>query len=197
MNHGARNRPMIAGAVLAISALATSACAGGGAERAPRPWTAHMRALDEALQRGAVGAARNSWHMAYTAALAGHRWEDMLATGDAAVRIGDAAGTRRTWLPAARRAYLSALLYSRQQNSLDGVLRSAEAFEALGDREVVRQALAIARPLVAEGRDSSGRERMRAISQRSAIASSFAETTSWLAPSAGAAELLGAAHEMK
>jgi len=164
MNHGARNRTddrrRSAGD---LGSWTSGAPAGDGSAPA---------AVDDAhagAGRGAStrrrGAARNSWHMAYHAALAGHRWEDMLATGDAAVRIGDAAGTRRTWLPAARRAYLSALLYSRQQNSLDGVLRRPRPSRALGDREVVRQALRD-RPAVVAAGARFGRTRALRVSQR-------------------------------
>jgi hypothetical protein len=140
-----------------------------------------MRALDEAVGRGAIDAARREWRMAHAAALAGRRWEDMLATGDAALQIGQAAGTPRAWEPAARRAYLSALLHARRQGSLDGVLRAADAFGALGDREVVREALAMATPLAANSHDPGNRARLRAMRERWATTSSFAESNAALA----------------
>ena len=66
-------------------------------------------------------------------------WEVSMRAGDEARARGDA--------PAARRAYLTALFRARGERSLPGVVRAAEGFEALGDREVVEQALKIAAEL--------------------------------------------------
>ena len=49
----------------------------------------------------------------------------------------------------ARDAYMTALIRARRDRSLDGVLRSAEAFRELDDRTVVEQCLHIAAQLAA------------------------------------------------
>jgi hypothetical protein len=70
-------------------------------------------------------------------------WQILAQSGDAARVRGD--------LPAARRAYLSALFRARGEGSTAGVLRAAEGFKALGDTEVVEQALRIAAALGPQG----------------------------------------------
>ena len=107
--------------------------------------------LDEALARRDIGAAQRHWHDAYRAALGSRRWEGMIEAGD---------GAR------ARQAYLTALLRARQQKSLEGVLRTAEAFSGLGDRQVVAQCLRIAERLAAAQHDAAARERVSALSER-------------------------------
>jgi hypothetical protein len=49
----------------------------------------------------------------------------------------------------AREAYLTAFIRARRDRSVDGVLRSAEAFRQLGDQAVVEQCLHIAGQLAA------------------------------------------------
>ncbi len=66
-------------------------------------------------------------------------WQVLLETGHRARARGDA--------PAARRAYLTALFRARGERSVFGVLSAAEGFKALGDREVVERALAMAAAL--------------------------------------------------
>jgi hypothetical protein len=66
-------------------------------------------------------------------------WEAVLQIGDDARARGD--------VQAARRAYLTALFRARGEHSHLGVLRAAEGFRELGDREVVAQALRIAATL--------------------------------------------------
>src|SRR5260370_18454473 len=67
----------------------------------------------------------------------------MVAVGDAAIRLGRATGTVAVAESRARRVYLTALFRARRHDSLDGVLAAGEAFGRLGDREVVKQALAM------------------------------------------------------
>jgi hypothetical protein len=78
------------------------------------------------------------------------------ASWHAPLRIGDEARARGD-LPAARRAYLTALFRARGERSLLGVLSAAEGFKALGDREVVEHALRMAVALGPEGADDAGR----------------------------------------
>jgi hypothetical protein len=60
----------------------------------------------------------------------------MLAVGDARLRIDQSTGPGNTAVAKAREAYLAALFRARQEGSLEGVIRAAEAFDALGDVEV-------------------------------------------------------------
>ena len=129
-------------------------------------WTVHIRQVDDALAKHDLSAAERAWHNAYAAALGSRRWEGMVEVGDAVRRIGATGGSRTAAHARARRIYLTALFRARQQGSLDGVLRAAEAFSALGDPQVVVQCLRIAERLAAQGRDAKARDRVLAFSQR-------------------------------
>ena len=136
------------------------------------PWTIHIRKAEEALAKKNVSAAEQSWHEAYVAALGSQRWESMVAVGGAARRIGEVAGTREASAARARQIYLVALYRARQQRSVEGVLGTAEAFDALGDREVVNECIRIAESLAGQSDDANTRERVRAFRERSAARSS-------------------------
>ena len=110
-------------------------------------WTAPLRRMDEALAAGDIRLAERAWHDAYRQALGSRRWEGMVEAGDAALTIRAAAKAQRLAVPTARQAYLTAFVRARRQGSVDGVLRTAEAFARLGDGEVVEQALQVARDL--------------------------------------------------
>lgn len=135
------------------------------------PWTIHIRKAEEALAEKNVRAAEQSWHEAYRAALSSRRWEGMVAVGDVSRRIGEVAGTREASVARARQVYLTALDRARQQRSVEGVLRVAEAFDALGDREVVNECMRIAESLAAQSGDANTLERVRAFRERSAARS--------------------------
>jgi hypothetical protein len=94
-----------------------------------------------------VAAALSAWHAAYGAALGSRRWDGFADVGDAYLRIGRASGAPARTVPRARDLYLSALFRARDTGSLDGVLRVASAFDNLGDREVVQQAVRMAHRL--------------------------------------------------
>jgi hypothetical protein len=127
------------------------------------PHTAtHLRLVDDALRRGDVSAAVRAWHDAHRAALGSRQWEPMLAVGDARLRVGAASGFVREARSAARQHYLAALFRARQRGAVDGVLRVAEAFAALGDREVVEGALRIAQELANRGAGIDDRQARRA-----------------------------------
>src|SRR2546425_2503075 len=83
----------------------------GGDDRAP--WRAHIRAVDEALQRGDVGAASRARHEAYIAAIVSRGWEGLIEAGDAARRIGDVATVPQPYVESARANYLAALFRAR------------------------------------------------------------------------------------
>ena len=129
-------------------------------------WTVHIQKMDEALARKSVRAAERAWQEALGEALRSPRWEAMLEVGDASLRIGNGAGFQAAALPRARQAYLAAFFRARQQGSLDGMLKVAEAFASLGDREVVQQCLAAAEILAAEASDPRAQQRVRALRDR-------------------------------
>jgi hypothetical protein len=80
-------------------------------------------------------------------------------------RIADEALGRRD-APAARRAYLTMLFRARGERSVVGVLSAAEGFKALGDREVVERALAIAAALAPDGDPAGARRRLTMLRDR-------------------------------
>jgi len=122
-------------------------------------WKAHLAIVDRELASGHIDAAVRAWHDAYGAAMHSRSWESMIAVGDAFVKIGRAAGTPSGAHMNAREAYLAALIRARRDHSVDGALRSAQAFAALGDRAIVEQSLYIADQLAAG--DQETRERVR------------------------------------
>jgi len=110
-------------------------------------WPTHLHLVGTALASGHVDAAVRAWHDAYGAALANRSWEGLLALGEAFMKIGHAAGTPGGAPMNAREAYVAALIRARRNCSVDGALRSAEAFAELGDRAIVEQSLYIAAQL--------------------------------------------------
>jgi hypothetical protein len=112
-----------------------------------RAWTVALQRMDEALAAGDIRLAERAWHDAYGQALGSRHWAGMVEAGDAALRVRAVAKAQRLAAPTARQAYLTALVRARGQGSVDGVLRTAEAFARLGDGEVVEQALRVARDL--------------------------------------------------
>lgn len=78
------------------------------------------------------------------------------------MRIGRASGSRKAYKALAREAYLAALFHARQQGSLDGLLRTAQAFAALGDREMVDPCLHLAERLAARTANEQARAGVRA-----------------------------------
>ena len=115
-----------------------------------RLWRAHLDVVNSELERGHVDAAVRVWHDAYGAALESRSWESMIAVGDAFIAIGRASGSARGARVNARDAYLTALIRARRERSVDGALRSAEAFGALGDQAIAAQCRHIAAQLAAE-----------------------------------------------
>src|SRR2546426_7270465 len=112
-------------------------------------WRAYLDLVAKELEHGHVDVAVRVWQDAYGAALASGSWESMIAVGDAFVAIGRASGTPGGARMNAREAYLTALIRARRDRSVDGALRSAEAFRALDDRAVGEQCLHIAGQLAA------------------------------------------------
>lgn len=129
------------------------------------PWAAHIREVDEALAEKNVGVAERAWQEAYLAALGGRGWEGLIAVGDAARRIAAVAGPHPGPEAKVLQTYLLALVRARHQGSLDGVLRTGEAFASLGDREVVAFCIRIAESLTAHAHDARARSRLRALKE--------------------------------
>lgn len=144
---GARALVGTLGAVLLLGTVMASFAPGRLDDARSRPWTAPLQRMDEALAAGDIRLAERAWHDAYGQALGSRRWEGMVEAGDAALRICAVAKAEGLAAPTARQAYLIALVRARAQGSVDGVLRTAEAFARLGDGEVVEQALQVARDL--------------------------------------------------
>ena len=107
-------------------------------------WRGHLRSVDRALGQRDVDEARRAWKDAHLAAVESFSWEGLIATGQASLRIGDATEGRPLAEPAARRAFFAALYRACRENSVEGILRAAEAFDDLGDREVVEECLGLA-----------------------------------------------------
>lgn len=163
-------RQIAIAATVMLSLVLTSGMAGshpnGLVGDPAAPWTPHIRAVDEALAEKRLSTAMQAWYEAYQAARGSRHWEAMVEVGDAYLRIGEVSGFRKASEPKARQIYLTALFRARQQGALDGVLRTAEVFAALGDREVVVQCLRIAEGLVAQARDAQAHARAQALRQR-------------------------------
>lgn len=123
----------------------------------------HLSAVDDALSRGDSVSASQELQAAYQAALASRRWQGMVAYGDAALRVAEAAGTRQTGVEQARRAYLLSLYRARSERSVDGALAATQGFVVLGDRDVAQGGLSIARRLA---RTAAERDRVRALAAR-------------------------------
>jgi hypothetical protein len=127
-------------------------------------WRAHLDVVEKELARGHVDVAVRVWHDAYGAALASGSWESMIAVGDAFMTIGRASGSTGGARLNAREAYLSALIRARRDRSVDGAIRSADAFRGLDDRAVAEQSLHIAAQLAAG--DEQAQRRVREARQR-------------------------------
>jgi hypothetical protein len=92
----------------------------------------------------------------------------MMEVGDASLRIGAASSASGPSVARARDAYLIALFRARHAGSVDGVLRTAEAFGRLGDRAVADQCLRIARAVAERTSDPTAVARVDAFVQRPA-----------------------------
>ena len=153
-------------AATVLAALEVGVARGGDPGPKPDlPWLSPVGDMDQAIARGDFTSAEMARQEAYRAAIGSRRWEGLLAVGDAVLRLGAAAHSRRALEPEARRLYLSALFRARAQRSLDGVLRATESFASLGDRDVVERGLSIARELA--GSDPETQARVRAFADGS------------------------------
>ncbi len=110
-------------------------------------WDVHIRNMDRALGQGAVSAAEINWLVARMEALRSHTCEAWVEVGDAALRLGEATGSRTAYVPRARYAFRKAVLIAQEAESQAGVLAAADAFAALGDQALADDLRALARKL--------------------------------------------------
>jgi hypothetical protein len=114
-----------------------------------------LEAVDRALRLGDIVDAERAWRTAYVAAARSRSWRALADLGDAALRIGDAAGQRGSYVARAREAYLAALVRARADRSREGVTRMRHAFRMLGDHELAQQCAIIAEQLPARDVDTT------------------------------------------
>jgi hypothetical protein len=126
-------------------------------------WNGHLQKVDRALGQSDLDGARKAWEHAHLAAVESLSWEGLIATGHACLRIGGATGSRSAAEATARRAYFAALYRACRESSFDGILHAAEAFDNLGDREVVEECLGLAE-LQVDGEEA--RQRLAALVRR-------------------------------
>jgi len=129
-------------------------------------WLGHLRAMDRALEGQDVRGAEQAWYEAYRVALGVWEWDAMAEIADAYVRLGHASGRWPSAMTKARNLYLAAYFRARQQRSVDGLLRTAEAFARLGDRAAAGQALQSAESVAAEVGDPRTTARVQAVALR-------------------------------
>ncbi len=127
-------------------------------------WRGYLEDFERQREDGHPDMAIRALHDAYGAALQSRRWQAMIAVGDAFMVVGRAPGNAAGARIDARQAYLTALIRARRARSVEGALRSAEAFERLGERDAVDQCLNIA-GLLAEGNEIA-QQRVREARQR-------------------------------
>jgi hypothetical protein len=120
-----------------------------GRDRDDGLWRAYLDLVEKELEHGHLDVAVRIWQDAYGAALGSGSWESMIAVGDAFVAIGRASGSPAGARMNAREAYLTALIRARRDRSVDGALRTAEAFRQIDDRAVVEQCFHVAAQLAA------------------------------------------------
>jgi hypothetical protein len=178
MTRAARVLPMIT-LLLLSGVLGTWASRHSDAARVqpgPRPvplWNADLRDLGEALAVGDRSQALRVWNAAWTDAVGSRRWEPLIAVGDAALHVGKVTGAQAEARVSARRAYRMALLRARANGSVEGVMRAADAFASLGDRDVTAVALQIARQLAVSSADRDLRARLEVTAASSTTAGSL------------------------
>jgi hypothetical protein len=157
---------VLAAGLLGLCGIAVGILTHGGslAVHGDLLWRAHLDVVEKELEHGHVDVAVRVWHDAYGAALESRSWESMIAVGDAFMAIGRASGTLRGARMNAQQAYVTALIRARRDRSVDGALRSADAFRELDDRAIVEQCLHIAAQLAAG--DEHAQQRVREARQR-------------------------------
>ncbi len=127
-------------------------------------WRGYLEDFERQRAEGHPDVAIRALHDAYGAALQSRHWQAMIAVGDAFLEIGRAPGNAAGARMDARQAYLTALIRARRARSVEGALRTADAFQRLGERDAVDQCLHVA-GLLAEGNEAA-QQRVREARQR-------------------------------
>jgi len=130
------------------------------------PWTAHIEAMDQALESNDPGESIRAWRQGYSSALSHPGWLGLLTVANASLRLSAFPGLARDAAARARETYWIAFFRARQQRSLNGVLHAAEAFGLLGDYSTVEQCMRVAEGLAASTGDTEQLDRVRLIGAR-------------------------------
>jgi len=130
------------------------------------PWTAHIEAMDQALESNDPGESIRAWRQAYSSALSHPGWLGLLTVANASLRLSAFPGLARAAAARARETYWIAFFRARQQRSLNGVLHAAEAFGLLGDYSTVEQCMRVAEGLATSTGDTEQLDRVRRIGAR-------------------------------
>jgi hypothetical protein len=130
------------------------------------PWTAHIEAMDQALESNDPGESIRAWRQGYSSALSHPGWLGLLTVANASLRLSAFPGLARDAAARARETYWIAFFRARQQRSLNGVLHAAEAFGLLGDYSTVEQCMRVAEGLATSTGDTEQLDRVRLIGAR-------------------------------
>ena len=130
------------------------------------PWTAHIEAMDQALESNDPAESIRAWRQAYSSALSHPGWLGLLTVANASLRLSAFPGLARDAAARARETYWIAFFRARQQRSLNGVLHAAEAFGLLGDYSTVEQCMRVAEGLATSTGDTEQLDRVRLIGAR-------------------------------
>lgn len=122
-------------------------------------WRVSLEHAEAALARGDTRTAEQAWETAFRRAMASRSPQGMLDVGHAYLRIGEAAH-RPAAVARARRLFLAALFQARGRRDANRVVAAAEAFAALGDRDVAGRACDIAQGLALQNNDRTALERV-------------------------------------
>jgi hypothetical protein len=127
-------------------------------------WKPAVEKVEKEVAAGSVTAAIREWRDAYRAAMRAGEWEAFVEVGDAYRRIGEVAGKREPFDDRAGEIYLLALSQARRQECVQCLLRIAEAFAALGDREHLKLSVRLAD--IFAGQDPETEADVRAFAMR-------------------------------
>ena len=130
------------------------------------PWTAHIQAMDQALESNDPGESIRAWRQACSSALSHPGWLGLLTVANASLLLSAFPGLARDAAARARETYWIAFFRARQQRSLNGVLHAAEAFGLLGDYSTVEQCMRVAEGLATSTGDTEQLDRVRLIGAR-------------------------------
>jgi hypothetical protein len=119
------------------------------------PWTTHIETMDNALAANDAGESIRACRRAYSAALSHPSWLGLFTVATASLRVGTLPSLTRSAVALARESYWIAFFRARQQRSLTGVLRTAEAFAMLGDCNAAERCVRAAKALESSAGDAA------------------------------------------